>query len=138
MKMFIKKAALTLIIIIVLLGFFVVITGFMKVSDAFIGEYTVSKAGSEMTMQVGVAGSMGFIRSVLVNQQRNGVLYLDCYSAFGGLNGSIGAKGNYTIQIEEGTNVIALYRDFNTYEKILEKDSEGNWERVKLGNYIEK
>ena len=91
---------------------------------------SVSSDGKEITMQIGVSNSMGYIRKVAVNQQDGGVLYLDCYSAFGGLNGSIGAIDKYTIQLEEDTNVIALYRGANTYEIILEKDIEGNWKRV--------
>ena len=135
MKKFIGMALTILIVFIVL---YILLPGFTKVSDGFIGEYAVSEDGKEMTIQVGVASSIGYIRNVSASQQYNGILYLDCYSAFGGLNGSIGANGKYTIQIEEETNVIALYRKHNAYEIILEKNSDGNWERVEFGNYIEK
>lgn len=124
------------LIIIALAGTYIVFPGFVKVSSAFIGEYSVSSDGKEMTMQIGVSNSMGYIRKVAVTQQDGGVLYLDCYSAFGGLNGAIGAKDIYTIQLEEDTNVIALYRGANTYEIILEKDIEGNWKRVELGKTL--
>lgn len=138
MKKSLKIVARTLAVIVILIGLHVILSGFFRVGDAFIGEYSVSEDGKEMTMQVGVASSIGYIRSVSVNQQQGGTLYLDCYSAFGGLNGSIGAKGKYTIPIEEDTKVIALYRNFNTYEIILEKNNDGDWERVDFGNYIEK
>ena len=60
----------------------------------------------------------------------NGKLYLDCYSAFGGINGSWGAKNEYTIQLDEDTEMIALFRSPNCYDPVLEKDANGEWQRV--------
>ena len=107
------------------------IPGFSKQGNVYIGEYSVSEDGKEMTIQVGVTSSIGYIRKVSVHQQHGGKLYLDCYSAFGGINGSIGAKNEYTIQIEADTNTIAVYRSPNAYEIIFEKDTNGNWNKVR-------
>lgn len=56
---------------------------------------------------------------VTVSQQESGKLYIDCYAAFGGINGSIGAKSRFTLPIEEGTTVIGIYRDKDCYEEVL-------------------
>lgn len=83
-----------------------------------------------MTITVGVSTSIGYIRKVSEHQQHGGKLYLDCYSAFGGINGSWGATSEYTIQIDEDTEMIALYRSADCYDPVLEKDANGEWQRV--------
>jgi len=126
-----KIIIISVLVIIAIIGTYLISTGFLKESQAYISDYTVSADGSEMTIDVGVATSMGYIRKVSVHQQEGGKLYLDCYSAFGGLNGSWGAKSTYTIPLDENTTTIALYRNTNCYEVVLEKDSVGVWQRVK-------
>ena len=88
-------------VIIAIIGTYYIGSGFVKESAAYIENYTVSADGSEMTIDVGVAASMGYIRKVSVHQQDGGKLYLDCYSAFGGHGGSWGAKSTYTIPLDE-------------------------------------
>jgi len=126
-----KVIIISVLVIIAIIGTYYIGSGFVKESAAYIENYTVSADGSEMTIDVGVAASMGYIRKVSVHQQDGGKLYLDCYSAFGGLNGSWGAKSTYTIPLDENTTTIALYRNTNCYEVVLEKDSDGVWQRVK-------
>ena len=70
--------------------------------QVFINDYTVSSDGKKITINVGVSASMGFVREVKVHQQQGGKLYLDCYSAFGGLNGRIGAKDTFTFLFVRG------------------------------------
>ena len=74
---------------------------------------------------------MGYIRDVRVHQQYGGKLYLDCYSAFGGLNGSIGAKDTFSFELHDDTTIIAVYRNSNAYEEVLMKAKDGSWQRVK-------
>jgi len=57
-------------------------------------------------------------------------MYLDCYNAFGGINGSIGAKTSYTLPLNEDTTMIAIYRNSNAYEEVLTKDRDGVWQRA--------
>lgn len=104
-------------------------TGFMKNGSVYISEYAVSEDGSKITLDIGVATSAGYIRDVTVSQQESGKLYIDCYAAFGGINGSIGAKSRFTLPIEEGTTVIGIYRDKDCYEEVLYKDTDGSWKR---------
>jgi len=126
-----KIIIISVLVIITIVGTYLIGTGFLKESEAYISDYTVSADGSEITIDVGVASSIGYVRKVSVHQQEGGKLYLDCYSAFGGLNGSWGAKSTYTIPLDENTTTIALYRNTNCYEVVLEKDSDGVWQRVK-------
>ena len=126
-----KKVFAVLGVIIALILIYLVGSGFMKNTSASITDYYVSDDGKEITISVGVASSMGYIRDVSVHQQHGGKLYLDCYSAFGGLNGSIGAKNTFTFGLNEDTTIIAIYRNSNTYEEVLIKTEDGSWQRAK-------
>lgn len=130
MKKPVRIAIIALAVIIALMTMYLVAPGFTKMGNVFIVDFSVSKDGSEMTITVGVSTSIGYVRKVSVHQQHGGKLYLDCYSAFGGINGSWGAKNEYTIQLDEDTEMIALYRSPNCYDPVLEKDANGEWQRV--------
>ena len=77
-----------------------------------------------------VASSMGYIRKASIHRQEGGKLYLDFYSAFGGMNGNIGAKNEYTIPLNEETNIISIYRKSNCYEEVLVKSDDGSWQKI--------
>ena len=127
-----KKTVIIIVGIVLVLGaLYVLGSGFTKAGSAFIQDYAVSDDGTSMTITVGISGSVGYIRKVSVRQQEGGKLHLDCISAFGGINGSSGAKSEFVIPLDENTNTIGLYRNGNTYEVVLEKDASGEWNRVK-------
>jgi len=125
-----KRIGISAGIILILLMLYIFIPGFFKEGSAFIGEYSVGADGTEMTIEIGAGGSAGFVRKVSAKQQGGGRLYLDCYSAFGGFNGSLGARREYTIPLESDTDTIAVYRNTNAYQEVLKKDSNGVWQRV--------
>ena len=130
-----KKSIVLALVAMVALAIFcaiVIAPGFSKQGNAYITDYSVSEDGTEMTITIGLFTSMGYVREVSVHQQHGGKLYLDCYSAFGGLNGSWGAKDTYTIPLEEDTEIIALYRAANCYETVLEKDANGVWQHAEV------
>lgn len=116
--------------VLILLIVYFVVPGFTKQSFVYIGEYTVSPDGREITFDAGIAASTGYIRTVKVHQQQGGKLYLDFYSAFGGFNGSIGARHTFTVPLNEDTSIIAVYRNRNAYEEVLIKADDGTWQRV--------
>ena len=127
-----KKAINIIVCIVLVLGaLYIIGSGFTKVVSAFIQDYAVSDDGKSMTVTVGVGSSVGYIRKVSIHQKEGGKLYLDCISAFGGINGSLGAKNEFVIPLEKDTYMIGLYRDNNAYEAVLEKDASGEWNRVK-------
>ena len=119
------------VILILALAYFWVSSGFIKNTSVFINDYTVSSDGKKITINVGVSASMGFVREVKVHPQQGGKLYLDCYSAFGGLNGRIGAKDTFTFLLSEDTSSIAVYRNSDCYETVLVKNADGLWQRAK-------
>lgn len=130
MKKLSRIILIALAVIVVLSAAYLVAPGFAKMGNVYITDFRVSEDGSEMTITVGVSTSIGYVRKVSVHQQHGGKLYLDCYSAFGGINGSWGAKNEYTIQLDEDTEMIALYRSPNCYDPVLEKGANGEWQRV--------
>ena len=126
----IRITIIALAVVIALTAIYLFAPGITKMGNAYVADFSVSEDGSEMTITVGVSTSIGYVRKVSVHQQHGGKLYLDCYSAFGGINGSWGAKNEYTIQLDEDTEMIALYRSTNCYDPVLEKDANGEWQRV--------
>lgn len=125
-KKFIIAATVVLaIFLIYFLG-----SGFLKNGSVYIGKYSVSENGKEITLDIGVAASAGYIRKAVVHQQEGGKLYIDCYSAFGGINGSIAAKSEFVFPLAEDTTTIGIYRNENCYEEILHKDANGIWQRI--------
>ena len=122
-KVFVAIATVLALVVIYFVG-----SGFMKNTSAIINDYRVSADGKEITLNIGVASSMGYIRDVKVHQQYGGKLYLDCYSAFGGLNGSIGAKESFTFELNDDTTILAIYRNSNAYEEVLVKAEDGSWQ----------
>ena len=127
-----KKSVVIIVgVVLVLCALYIFGSGFTKVDSALMQDYAVSDDGAYMTITVGVSSSVGCIRKVSIHQQESGKLYLDCISAFGGINGSIGAKKEFVIPLDKDTNAIGLYRNDNAYEVVLEKDASGEWNRVK-------
>ena len=84
-----------------------------------------------------MAGSMGYVRKLEPIGTKDNVLLLDAYSAFGGPNGSIGAKDAYAIPVAEDVSAVALCRSGGEYEIVLEK-KDGTWQRAEAGNIVEK
>lgn len=131
-----------LLIIVAVIAAFAVIccavcigSGFYRIKSAFIEDFTVSKDGTEMTIRIAVASSIGFVRRVSVHEKDDGELLLNCYSAFGGINGSIGAKWDYVIPLPENAKSIAVYGDAGDgsgagYKIVLQKNESGNWQKV--------
>ena len=87
-----KKIIVLITIIILLIVSFLIGTGFQKRTDVILGDFAVSEDGSKITLHVGVASSMGYIRNF--KDKGGGVKphYLTFYSTFGGLNSSLGSK----------------------------------------------
>ena len=58
-----KKIIMLISIIILLIASFLIGTGFRKRTDVVLGDFAVSEDGSKITLHVGVASSMGYIRN---------------------------------------------------------------------------
>ncbi|MBQ6806382.1 MAG: hypothetical protein IJO97_03000 [Lachnospiraceae bacterium] len=126
----IKKIVISLSVILSIVALYMLGSGFRRDTSAYIGEYSVSEDETMMNVEVGVGSSIGAIRKVVINHETDGVMCLDLYSAFGGLNGSIGAKSSYQIPVSEDTHTICVYQGNGRYESVLVKDENGNWVRL--------
>ena len=125
-----KKAMIGIIVVLVLCGGYFIGSGFLRNGSVYMEEYSVSADGRKITLDIGTASSAGYIRKMEIYQQQGGKLYIDCYAAFGGINGRIGAKSSFTLPLDEDTTMIGIYRNKNCYEEILHKDEEGTWRRT--------
>ncbi len=105
-------------------------TGFIRNRFVEIRKWEVSDDGEEITVTVSVPSSIGYVRKVKEHSRDGGRLCLDCYAAFGGINGRIGAKSSHTLPLGSDVNVIALYRGDGTYEDVLYKAADGTWQEV--------
>ncbi len=125
-----RKVLIALIAVVLLAITYFFGVGFLKEGNVYVQDFSVSQDGKSITLDIGVSRPIGYVRNIEVKQQQGGKMYIDCYSAFGGINGNIGAKTSYTLPLDENTSIIAIYRSTNSYEEILKKNDEGVWERV--------
>ena len=125
-----KKVTIGIIVAVVLCGGYFIGSGFLKNGSVYVKEYSVSADGREITLDIDTAASVGYIRKMAVSQQMGGKLYIDCYAAFGGINGRIGAKNSFTLPLDEDTTMIGIYRNKNAYQEVLHKDEDGIWRRT--------
>lgn len=129
-KRTVKWISLPVIILVAIMVFHLVITGFTRRSDVFMLDYSVTEHTGVVTMQVGVMSSVGYVRSMENVSDDPTAAQIEFYSAFGGINGSWGARNVYTIQPGEQCKEI-YFRTYDGWRLVLEKDSNGEWVRVK-------
>lgn len=125
-----KKMVIGIIVAVVLCGDYFIGSGFLRNGSVYMDGYSISGDGREITLDIDVAASRGYIRKMEISQQMGGKLYIDCYAAFGGINGRIGAKSSFTLPLDEDTTMIGIYRNKNAYQEVLHKDEDGIWRRT--------
>ncbi len=125
-----KKCILAVIVVLAVFFTYFIGSGFLKNASVYIDKYEISEDGREITLGIGTLASVGYIREAAVHQQEGGHLYIDFYSAFGGINGSIAAKNTFTLPLAEDTTMIGIYRNTNCYEAVLYKNEDGTWRRT--------
>lgn len=125
-----KRIGVIVITALLIIAAFFVSTGFRERTDVFLGDFSVSEDGKELTFTAGVFSSMGYIRGY--KDEGGGVKphYLKFYSTFGGWNSSLGAKSEFVLELDEDDNEIFFSRPDGGYELVLQKDQEtGEWVR---------
>ena len=126
MKRVFRWVSFPVIILVAIMVFHLVITGFTRRSDVFMLDYSVTEHTGVVTMQVGVMSSVGYVRSMENVSDDPTAAQIEFYSAFGGINGSWGARNVYTIQ--PGAQCSKIYfRTYDGWRLVLEKDSNGEW-----------
>ena len=126
-----KKLIITLSVLILISAFYFIGSGFDVREDVFLIDYAVPPNKNEMTITVGVASSAGYTRAVKNVSDNPEVMELQFYSAFNGINGSVGENHRFVIDIPSECREIYFDRGKN-FELILCKDEvTGEWSLTK-------
>ena len=131
-KMFI--ILITVVIVFVLGGLFL-LTGRER-TDVYLKDFDVSSDGKTMTLKVGVASSVGYVRKM---KRTSGSMnyYYTFYSTFG-INSKTGAKDTFEIELDENVSEIYFYTGDKGYKLVLAKYyPTQEWEKVNYAD-IEK
>ena len=117
-----KKIFLTIAVIVVLMLLMFICAGFRKRTDVVLFDYSVSEDGSEISLEIQVSSSMGYIRGF--KDKGGGVKphYLTFYSTFGGLNSSFGSINEIELELSRDNTEIYFNRPGGGYELVLMKD----------------
>ena len=125
-----KKVLIIILVAVVLIGgIYFIGSGFTVRNDAVLYNFSVSKDECNITLNVGVSSSAGYIRAFKDKSDEEGKIKLNFYSAFGGINGSIGSRNSFDIPLSENSNEIYFCRG-EKYELILYKNESGQWKRA--------
>nr|WP_246582760.1 hypothetical protein [Clostridium mobile] len=101
-----------------------------KITGIMLTDYSISEDGNVMTLEVGVASSIGYIRTFKASEDGN-KKYITFYSTYG-LNSNIGAKDEFQVELHPSCDEIYFYRGNGEYKLKLQKNSGTNeWERTK-------
>ena len=110
-----------------------IISGYSYQTSAYLtDQFVVSEDGKELKFTRAVGSPMGYVRGF--KDEGGGVKphYLKFYSAWGGLNSSIGAKSEYVLKLDPNDTEIYVYHGDSGYSLALKKDIEsGEWFSVK-------
>ena len=94
-----KKLVTVLSALVLIFGAYFIGSGFDVREDVYLVDYIVPPYKNEMTIAVGVASSAGYTRAVKNVSDNPEIMQLQFYSAFGGINGSIGENHRFVIEI---------------------------------------
>lgn len=129
-----KKKSKIILVVLIIVGLvcfdYFIGCGFRVRGDACLVDFAVSPHKDEMTITVGVMSSVGYTRAIENISDDPEIMKLRCYSAFGGINGSIGAEHRFVIDLPEECKEIYFY-SFGSFRLEINKNEEtGEWERV--------
>ena len=128
-----KKICLVMLSMLGLIFAWMIISGYSYQTSAYItDQFVVSEDGKELKFTIAVGSPMGYVRGF--KDEGGGVKphYLKFYSAWGGLNSSIGAKSEYVLKLAPNDTEIYVYHGDSGYSLALKKDIEsGEWFSVK-------
>ena len=124
----IKKRLFTLLIVVALILYlyatYWISSGISTHTNVGILDYTVLEDGKKINFSVTSLDSIGYIRDMTPIETGN-VLYIDFYYTFGGLNSTLGAKDEFTIEVGENCQALYFERE-DGYELVLYLDPETN------------
>ena len=126
-----KKIIIKVSLIIFLLGcIYYIGLGFLPRTDVVIADFNVSEQQDKITIYTCVLSSAGYTRSVKDVSDDPEMMKLKFYSAFGGVNGSTGAKSVFDLSLSPECREIYVML-YDEYKLLIEKnDVSGKWEFV--------
>ena len=124
-----KLGVIAVLTIIIVIGLLFLSTG-GKMASVMLVDYSLSEDGKMITLKVGVASSMGYVRTLKTSEDGNKKL-ITFYSTYG-LNSTIGAKNEFQVKLRPSCDEIYFYSGNDEYKLKLQKNSQTNaWERSK-------
>ena len=127
-----KTAAIAVWMVLGIVVLLAAAAGFLPQTSVYItDDFAVSEDGSQLTFRVGVASSMGYVRDF--RDEGGGVKphYLNFYSAWGGLNSSVGVKNSFPLELSPEDAAIDVCLGDEGCVLALQKDaSSGEWRRA--------
>lgn len=121
-----KKILVIFILLLTVMGILFFITG-GKRTDIILNDYSVSEDGNIMTINVGVASSMGYVRTLRLKDDGDNK-YITFYQTYG-INSSLGAENEFQIELNPSCKGIYFYRGDAGYDLVLEKnDKTQQWQ----------
>ena len=126
-----KPLTIIAIIILLILGAYYIGLGFLPRTDVVVADFEVSEQEDEMTIYTYILSSAGYSRTVKNVSDDPEKMELKFYSAFGGVNGSIGAKSEFDLPLAPECKEIyvLLYDDYRL--TLAKNPTTGEWERIK-------
>ena len=128
-----KKICLVMLSMLGLIFAWMIMSGYSYQTSAHItDQFVVSEDGKELKFTIAVGSPMGYVRGFKDEGGSVKPHYLKFYSAWGGLNSSIGAKSEYVLKLDPNDTEIYVYHGDSGYSLALKKDIEsGEWFSVK-------
>lgn len=93
-------------------------------SDIYINNYNVSEDGKEITLNISLTNSSGYI-GYMDTHEKDDSKYISFYSTLG-VNNKLGSKNNFKMDISLSCNKIYLDEGNGNYKLLLTKDKNTN------------
>ena len=125
-----KKLSIIIVILLLLCGGYYFGLGLIPATDVGISDFKVSEKQDQITVYTFVLSSVGYTRTVKDVSDDPKKMKLQFYPAFGGINGSIGAKYEFDLPLSPECKEIyvLLYDDYKLL--IAKNPTTGEWEMV--------
>ncbi len=105
----------------------IIISGFRIRTDVSVLDYSVMERENTISIRVGVTGSAGHVRAYRAVYDEEDNLEISFYSAFGGTNGSIGAKDYFMIWPDENCTRIFITAEEQRKLLFYKDPDTGKW-----------
>lgn len=104
--------------------------GFFPRTEIALVDFQVSPQADRMELNVAVVGSAGYLRTAKNVSDDPEIIKLKFYSAFGGFNGSIGAKNTFNVPLNPESKEIYILKGDDFDLVLVKNGSTGQWEEA--------